>query len=288
MDSHSLLNTFATHGVKYVLDGYGEPVFGPAVSSQGVRVIPDTDKNNMKSLAAALTQLDARMDPNRPAGMGGEIQAKSLAATLQGSWYLRLYTHWGKLELLHDYTHRVAGIVGPKLEPGEDVVAAVPVERAGKQKNVDLFMKVGALPGNLLRRKKQQRAAQELAFPDASKMVLAATTQRITAFQQQEGLNRFLSEGAGVYEREVEKPPDTQIGDVTYERLARVEAAKPEIVGAGIRRPGYIRFVFRDGNTHLLSSWSGGGSLFATAVNGVTLRRAGGGEDQHRPGPGAR
>jgi hypothetical protein len=264
MDSHFLLDTLAAHGVQYVLDSYGEPVFGPAVASEGVRVIPGSDKNNMNALAAALTQVGARLDPARPPG--GEIQGKPLAGMLQGSWYLRFYTDAGKFELLHDYTHKVAGIMAPQLAPGEGVIAAVPAERAGKQKNADLLMMAGALPGNLLRRKKAQRAAREMGFPDASAMVLAATTQRIAVFQQdarsrlQAGASSgLLPQGAAL--------PDTHIGDVAYERVAQVEAGKPEIVGAAIRRAGYVGFVFRDGNTHMLTSWSGGGPLFASSVN---------------------
>jgi hypothetical protein len=262
MDSEFLLGTLNTYGVAYVEDDYGEPVFGPPVSTEGVRILPVDNGKNIKALAAALTQLEGRLDPNQTPQPDSAIKGSALAAMLRNSWYMRFFTTGGKLELIYDYTHRAAEVVAPQLGPGERVIAAVPAERAGKQKNADLFMKIGAAPGNLLRRRKARSAAHESGFPDASAMVLVATTHRIATYEQATG-SRFATDGVGM--------PGGYLGDIEYERVARVEAARGETVG-GIQRAGYMAFAFRDGTSHVVSAWSGGGSLFATAANAMAGR----------------
>ena len=105
-DPEPLLAVLERHGVAYVLvGGYAARLHGSLRPTSDVDVTPATTEENLARLAAALTELGARIRTEaEPSGLAFAASAESL----RGVWMLNLQTSRGQLDL----TFRPAGTDG--------------------------------------------------------------------------------------------------------------------------------------------------------------------------------
>ena len=97
-DPVELLRTLSSHGVRFVLiGGVAARLRGAPLLTQDVDVTPADDRPNLEALAAALTDLDAKLrTPTGPEGVAFPINPEMLAANQ--SWTLT--TRAGDLDLV--------------------------------------------------------------------------------------------------------------------------------------------------------------------------------------------
>jgi hypothetical protein len=96
-DPEPLLAVLERHGVAYVLvGGYAARLHGSLRPTSDVDVTPATTEENLARLAAALTELGARIRTEaEPSGLAFAASAESL----RGVWMLNLQTSRGQLDL---------------------------------------------------------------------------------------------------------------------------------------------------------------------------------------------
>ena len=106
LDPEPLLAVLERHGVAYVLvGGYAARLHGSLRPTSDVDVTPATTEEKLARLAAALTELGARIRTEaEPSGLAFAASAESL----RGVWMLNLRTSRGQLDL----TFRPAGTDG--------------------------------------------------------------------------------------------------------------------------------------------------------------------------------
>ena len=64
LDGERIFETLGRHGVRYVvIGGYAAVLYGLARATEDVDITPATDRDNLKRLAAALTELNAQLKP---------------------------------------------------------------------------------------------------------------------------------------------------------------------------------------------------------------------------------
>lgn len=95
-DPAAILDTLARHDVEYVLiGGYAALLHGSGTATIDIDIVPARPKSNLANLAAALTELEAKV---RAAGSEG-LQFSASAESLQGMSVLNLTTRYGDLDL---------------------------------------------------------------------------------------------------------------------------------------------------------------------------------------------
>ena len=99
-DPVGLLRILTDQGVRFVvIGGYGARLHGAPLLTEDVDVTPDSNTDNLGRIAAALTQLGARLRvPNDPEGVPFSIDAEMLATAR--SWTLT--TLLGDLDLVFE------------------------------------------------------------------------------------------------------------------------------------------------------------------------------------------
>jgi hypothetical protein len=95
-DPTAILETLARHDVDYVLiGGYAALLQGSGMATIDVDIVPARPKRNLANLAAALTELEAKI---RAAGTEA-LPFSATAESLQGMSVLNLTTRFGELDL---------------------------------------------------------------------------------------------------------------------------------------------------------------------------------------------
>lgn len=95
-DPTAILETLARHDVDYVLiGGYAALLQGSGMATIDIDIVPARPKPNLTNLAAALTDLEAKI---RAAGTEA-LQFSASAESLQGMSVLNLTTRFGDLDL---------------------------------------------------------------------------------------------------------------------------------------------------------------------------------------------
>jgi hypothetical protein len=102
-DPRRMLEIFAKHRVEYVVvGGIGGALHGSPMSTDDVDIVPDLKKTNLDSLAAALNEMNARIQSSEaPEGIAVQFTGKDLQKWIVDFRFLNLSTDYGKLDLIH-------------------------------------------------------------------------------------------------------------------------------------------------------------------------------------------
>lgn len=166
------------------------------------------------------------------------------------------------MQAFHDYNAKTAATIRGDLHPGEQVLWAQSVTRAGININRSHAI-VTAVSGvaNRVREHDHIERARTLGFPDARLMVLVVTDQRLLVYARSK-----LSS----VEEQWGKPAQ-MVGFLALDVFAGVQWQQPQghIGPGGSGTAGVIAFVFTNGAQHHVTTWNGAngfGETFNRAV----------------------
>jgi hypothetical protein len=102
-DPRRILETFARHGVEYVVvGGLGGALHGSPISTDDVDIVPALKKTNLDALASALNEMNSRiLSSKAPEEIQVQFTARDLRKWIVDFRLLSLMTDYGRVDLIH-------------------------------------------------------------------------------------------------------------------------------------------------------------------------------------------